>query len=172
MTDGASRMDEETITFTSRYSRAKCLTAAWRFWQRRMGRRYLLEVVIGAGLIVFAAQGPYRWLEVALWIAVGLFTVLGAGVFVLHWTRALAGLAALDPPESTWLLSERFIGQRSNLGETAIGWEQLHEAWVFPEVWLLFWGRDVYSAIPTDSLPSEAQQLIRRRLKETGGRVR
>ena len=28
MTDGASRMDEETITFTSRYSRAKCLTAA------------------------------------------------------------------------------------------------------------------------------------------------
>lgn len=165
-------MSEEAITFTSRYDRRKCLMAAWRFWQRRMGKRYFLELVIGSGLIVFATQGPYRWLEIALWIAVGLFAALGAGVFLLHWQRALAGLAALAPPESTWILSESFIGQRSNLGESAIGWEQLHEVWCFPEVWLLFWGRDVYSAVPTDGLPREAQELIRRRVRETAGRVR
>ena len=39
-------------------------------------------------------------------------------------------------------------------------------------LWLLIWGKDVYSTIPIGQLPLDARKLIERRVKETGGRVR
>jgi hypothetical protein len=160
------------IVFTVRYSREHCLASAWRYWQRRLGYRYALELVIGAGLLVLATQGPYRWLEVALMVAVGIFALLGAGIFFVHWLRGLQGLAALDPPVSTWTLTEEFIAQKSSLGESAIAWKALIEVWRFPDLWLLVWGRDVFSTIPIAQLPPAARQMIERRVKEAGGRLR
>lgn len=165
-------MADDAIVFTVRYDRRLCLVTAWRYWQRRLGTRYALELAIGSGLIVLAAQGPYRWIEVALWIAVGVFAVLGAGLFVIHWRRAVWGLEILDPPESTWVLSPETISQRSSLGESAIGWNGVMELWRFPEVWIFIWGRDVYSTIPVAQFPLEARQFAERRVRDTGGRVR
>jgi hypothetical protein len=162
----------EPVTFTVRYTKDHCLATAWRYWQRRLGYRYALELTIGAGLLVLATQGPYRWLEIALMVAVGIFALLGAGLFFVHWLRGLQSLAALRPPTSTWTLTEEFVGQRSSLGESAIAWSALREVWRFPDLWLLVWGRDVFSTIPLDQLPREARQLIERRVKETGGIVR
>jgi hypothetical protein len=128
--------------------------------------------VIGAGLLVLSTQGPYRWIEVALMVAVGVFAFLGAAIFFLHWRRAVAGLAILDPPESTWILTEEAVAQRSSLGESAIAWEALLEVWRFDNLWLLVWGKDVYSTIPIGQLPRAAREMIERRVKETGGRLR
>ena len=100
-------MADEPIVFTVRYTKEHCLATAWRYWQRRLGYRYALELAIGAGLLVLATQGPYRWLEVALMVAVGVFAVLGAAIFFIHWLRALATASqVLDPPQSTWTLTE------------------------------------------------------------------
>jgi hypothetical protein len=161
-----------TVVFTVRYTKDHCLASAWRYWQRRLGYRYALELAIGTGLIVLATQGPYRWLEVALMVAVGLFALVGAAIFFLHWQRALAGLRLLAPPQSTWTLTEEAVGQESSLGKSAIAWEALHEVWRFDDLWLLVWGKDVYSSIPVAQLPRDARRLIERRVKETGGRVR
>ncbi len=165
-------MAGDPIVFTVRYTPGHCLATAWRYWQRRLGYRYALELAIGSGLLVLATQGPYRWIEVALMVAVGVFAVLGAGLFLIHWYRAVAGLKALSPPTSTWTLTEEAVMQASSLGESAIGWEGLREVWRFPDLWLLVWGRDVYSTIPVAQLPREARQLIERRVKETGGAIR
>ena len=153
-------MAGEPVVFTVRYTKEHCLATAWRYWQKRLGYRYALELAIGTGLLVLATQGPYRWIEVALMVAVGIFAVLGAG------------LAALTPPTSTWTLTEDGIIQASSLGESAIAWERLPEVWRFPELWLLIWGRDVYSTIPVAQMPREARQMIERRVKETGGVLR
>ncbi|HEX4944622.1 MAG TPA: YcxB family protein [Usitatibacteraceae bacterium] len=158
-------MTPETVVFTVRYTKDHCLATAWRYWQRRLGYRYALELAIGSGLLVLATQGPYRWLEIALMVAVGFFAILGAVIFFLHWHRALVGLRALDPPESTWTLTEEAIAQKSSLGESAIGWEALIEVWRFDDLWILIWGRDVYSSIPSAQLPREARQMIERRAK-------
>ena len=165
-------MADEPIVFTVRYTRESCWISALRYWQRRLGTRYAIEVVIGVGLIALATQGPYRWLEIALWVAVSFFVVLGAAILVIHWRRALAGLAMLDPPESTWRLTDETIGQKSSLGESAIRWEGLVELWKFDDVWLLIWGRDVYSTIPVNQFPRVARHFIERKLKETGARIR
>jgi hypothetical protein len=165
-------MAGEPIVFTVRYTREHCLAAAWRYWQRRLGFRYALELAIGAGLLVLATQGPYRWLEVALMIAVGLFALVGAAYFLIHWLRALQGLAALDPPESTWTLTEDAIAQKSSLGESAIAWPSLLGVWRFPDLWILVWGKDVYSTIPAANLPRDARALIERRARETGAVVK
>jgi hypothetical protein len=165
-------MAGDAIEFTVRYSRDHCLATAWRYWQRRLGYRYALELAIGAGLLVLATQGPYRWIEVALMVAVGIFAFLGAAIFVIHWLRGLQGLAALDPPTSTWTLTEECIAQRSSLGESAIAWERLPEVWRFPDLWLLIWGRDVFSTLPTAQLPPEARRMIERKVKAAGGVVR
>ena len=164
-------MAEPQVVFTIRYTEAHCLAAAWRYWQRRLGKRYALELAIGAGLYLLARQGPYRWIEVALLIVVGVFALVGLGVFLLHWQRARFGLKALVPPQSTWLLSESSIAQQSSLGESAIPWNAVQQLWLFPDVWLLIWGRDVYSTLPTNQLPAEARELIRRRVREAGGKV-
>lgn len=164
-------MAEGLVVFTVRYTEGHCLASAWRYWQRRLGKRYALELAIGAGLYVLARQGPYRWVEVALLIVVGVFALVGAGVFLLHWQRARLGLKALDPPQSTWLLTESSIAQRSNLGESAIAWSAVQQLWQFPDLWLLIWGRDVYSTLPTDQLPAEARDYIRRHVQEAGGKV-
>ena len=165
-------MADEPIVFTVRYSKDHCLAAAWRYWQRRLGFRYVLELSIGSGLLVLATQGPYRWLEIALMVAVGVFAVLGAAIFFIHWQRALAGLRVLDPPQSTWTLTEAAIAQKSNLGESAIAWESLLGVWRFPDLWILVWGKDVYSTIPTAQLPRDARAMIERRAKETGAVVK
>jgi hypothetical protein len=161
-----------SLSFTVRYTKDHCLASAWRYWQRRLGKRYALELVIGVGLLVLSGQGPYRWLEVALMIAVGAFAFLGAAIFFLHWYRARQGLASLDPPESRWVLTEEAIAQKSSLGESAIGWPALREVWRFDDLWLLVWGKDIYSTIPIGQLPRNARALIERRVKEAGGRVR
>ncbi len=54
----------------------------------------------------------------------------------------------LDPPESTWTLTEESIAQKSSLGESAIAWPSLLGVWRFPDLWILVWGKDVYSTIP------------------------
>ena len=160
------------VVFTVRYTKDHCLATAWRYWQKKLGYRYVLELAIGSGLLVLATQGSYQWLEIALMVAVGLFALLGASIFLIHWQRALLGLRALDPPESTWTLTEEAIAQKSSLGESAIAWEALLEVWRFENLWLLVWGKDVYSTIPIGQLPRAARELIERRVKETGGRVR
>jgi len=160
------------VTFTVRYTRDHCLASAWRYWQKRLGYRYALELAIGLGLLALATRGPYRWLEIALMVAVGIFALLGAAIFFLHWLRALQGLRALSPPESTWTLTEEAIAQKSNLGESAIAWQALREVWRFENLWLLVWGRDLYSTIPIGQLPPAARKMIERRVKETGGRLR
>ena len=165
-------MPEATVTFTVRYTEAHCLASAWRYWQRRLGMRYALELAIGSGLYVLARQGPYRWIEVALLVVVGIFALVGAGVFLLHWQRARLGLKALNPPLSTWVLSEATVAQRSSLGESAIPWGSVQELWQFPDLWLLIWGRDVYSTLPAEQLPYDAREMIRRRVSESGGRIR
>lgn len=165
-------MADEPITFTVRYSRESCWISALRYWQRRLGMRYAIELVIGIGLIVLATQGPYRWLETALLVVVSLFGLLGAGILWIHWRRALGGLAALDPPESEWLLTEEAIGQKSSLGESAIAWRGLIELWKFEDVWLLIWGRDVYSTIPVAQFPPHARRYVERKVKEAGGKIR
>jgi hypothetical protein len=162
----------EAIVFTVRYSKDHCLAAAWRYWQRRLGYRYALELAIGTGLLVLATQGPYRWLEIALMIAVGVFALVGAAYFFIHWLRALQGLASLNPPVSTWTLTEEFIGQRSSLGESALAWPGLLGVWRFPDLWILVWGKDVYSSIPAAQLPREARAMIERRARETGAVVK
>lgn len=165
-------MADEPIVFTVRYTRRSCWISALRYWQRRLGTRYAIELVIGIGLIVLATQGPYRWLEIAITIAVSIFGLLGAGLLLIHWRRAVAGLEALSPPESTWILTEASVGQKSSLGETAIAWTSLAELWKFEDVWLLIWGRDVYSTIPVAQFPRQARQFVERRVRESGGRVR
>ena len=162
----------QPIVFTVRYTKEHCLASAWRFWQRRVGYRYALELVIGVGLLLLATQGPYRWLEIALMVAVGIFAFLGAAVFFLHRLRARQGLAALHPPESTWTLTEEFIGQKSSLGESALAWPSLLGLWRFDDLWILVWGKDVYSTIPTVQLPREARAMIERRARETGAVVK
>ncbi len=162
----------EPVTFTVRYSRQHCFATAVRYWQRRLGYRYVLELAIGAGLYVLATQGPYRWIEIALLVVVGVFALVGAGIFFLHWQRALLGLKALDPPTSTWTFTEEAIAQKSSLGESAIAWENLLEAWRFPDLWILIWGRDVYSTIPAAQFPRDAIAILERRLRDTGARIR
>jgi hypothetical protein len=159
------------IVFTVRYTKEHCLAAAWRYWQKRLGYRYALELAIGTGLLVLATQGPYRWIEVALMVVVGLFAIVGAGVFFVHWQRALLNLKALHPPESTWTLTEETIAQKSSLGESAIAWDSLLGLWRFDDLWILVWGKDVYSTIPTAQFPRPARELVERRVRETGGKV-
>ena len=67
----------DPVVYTVRYTKEHCLASAWRFWQRRVGYRYALELVIGVGLLMLATQGPYRWLEIALMVAVGIFVPAG-----------------------------------------------------------------------------------------------
>jgi hypothetical protein len=165
-------MSAAPVVFTVRYTKDHCLAAAWRYWQRRLGWRYALELALGVGLLLLATQGPYRWLEIAIMVAVGLFAVVGAAVFFLHWARALQGLAALEPPTSTWTLTEDAIAQASSRGESAVGWAALREVWRFDDLWLLVWGRDVYSTIPFGQLPRVARAMIERRVKDSGGKVR
>jgi hypothetical protein len=162
-------MADEPIVFTVRYTRGSCFRSALRYCQRRLGWRFAIELLIGIGLIALATQGPYRWLEIALWVVVSIFALLGAGTFLVHWLRALAGLKALSPPQSTWRLTEASIGQESNLGETAIAWDALAGLWKFDDVWLLIWGRDVYSTIPVAQFPREARQFMERKVRDTGG---
>jgi len=167
----ADKKMPEPVVFTVRYTRDHCLATAWRYWQKRLGYRYALELAIGSGLLVLATQGPYRWIEIALMVAVGIFAFVGAAIFFIHWYRALLGLRALDPPESTWTLTEDSIAQKSSLGESAIAWEALLDVWRFDNLWLLVWGKDVYSTIPIEQLPRTARAMIERRVTETGERV-
>ena len=63
------------------------------------------------------------------------------------------------------------VSTRSDLGASEIKWKLVKKAWAFPEVWLLFVTNNQYITLPTKDLGSEAEQFIRQKIEESGGRV-
>lgn len=154
---------------TAEYTEALVKTATRRFIGKFLGWDYLaVWLVMLAVFIVLFALGQRGWLVGAL----GMLIALSAGLAVMVWItfhrRALGTFRKMTTPVATFTFEDDSIAVASDLSTGTLKWTAIQKLWCFPEAWLLFVAKGVYSTLPTACLTAEVQQFIIEKLVKQG----
>jgi hypothetical protein len=154
------------------YTETLVKTATRRFICKFLGWDYVaMCMVMLVASIVLLALGRRDWLVGAL----GMLTVLSTGMAVMLWLtfhrRALATLRKMTTPAATFTFDDDGIAVFSDLSTGMLKWRAVQKVWCFPEVWLLFVDKGVYSTLPTACLTDAVKTFIIERLKEQGTKI-
>ena len=157
---------------TAEYTEALVKTATRRFIRKFLGWDYLaMWLVMLAAFIFLVALGQRGWPVGAL----GMLIVLSAGVAVMVWVtfhrRALGALRKMATPAATFVFDDDGIAVASDLSTGTLKWRTVQKVWCFPEAWLLFVAKGVYSTLPTACLSDEVKGFIVAKLKEHGAKI-
>ena len=154
------------------YTEAVVKTATRRFIGKFLGWDYLIvwEVMLVA-FVVLLTFGERGWLVGAL----GMLIVLSAAVAVMVWVtfhrRALGTFRKMTNPVANFTFDDDGIAVSSELSTGTLKWQAVQKLWCFPEAWLLFVAKGVYSTLPTACLTPEVQQFIVEKLKNQGTKI-
>lgn len=157
---------------TAEYTEALVKTVTRHFIHKFLGWDYLaVWVVMLAAFIVLLSLEPQGWLVGAL----GMLIILSAGVAVVVWVtfhcRALGTVRKMTNPVSTFTFDDDGIAVSSDLSTGTLKWLAIQKVWCFPEAWLLFVAKGVYSTLPTVCLIEEVKRFIVEKLKEQGTKI-
>lgn len=154
------------------YTEALVKTVTRRFIHKFLGWDYIaVWLVTLASFVVLLALGQRDWLVGAL----GTLLLLSAGVAVIVWVtfhrRALVTFRKMRTPVATFTFDDDGIAVSSDLSTGTLKWQAVQNLWCFPEAWLLFVAKGVYSTLPTACLTEDVKQFIIAKLKEQGTRI-
>lgn len=125
------------------------------------------DAIIGILVAFFAlgaylgADGDWRLCAVLGSVSIG-FVILIISMGFLYVRSSAAKFRAMRDPKVRWRFTEETLGTRSDLGSSEISWRMISDVWCFPEVWLIFFGKQGYgySTLPTVGLNGELKDFI------------
>lgn len=157
---------------TAQYSEALVKTVTRRFLAKFFGWGYLIAcLVVLAGVIVLVALGQRGWFVGALGAVAVVAVLVAVRAWVVFHRRALGTLRRMNNPVATFTFDDDGIAVSSDLSTGTLKWQAVHKLWCFPEAWLLFVAKGVYSTLPTACLTEEVKHLIVHKLKEQGTEI-
>ena len=156
-------MMEQDTEITVEYTEAIIRNAAKRFLVRFAVR----DTIIGILFALFSL-GAYLgtdvdWRLCAVLGGVGIgFVILMISLGFFYIRSSAAKFRAMRDPKVRWRFTHVTLGTRSELGSTEISWRMISDVWCFPEVWLVFFGKQGYgySTLPTAGLNIELKEFI------------
>ncbi len=96
-----------------------------------------------------------------------------AGVLYFAFlNRSLAKLRKLPSKTVHYVFTETQVESTHDLGESKYSWKIIERVWRFPEVWLLFYGRNAFFTLPVDAASREALTFIEEQVKRHGGKIK
>ena len=157
---------------TAQYTEALVKTATRRFIRKFLGWDYFVVwLIMFAGVIVLLALEQRGWQVGALGALVALSAVVAVTVWVRCHRRALGTLRKMQNPQATFTFDDDGITVSSELSSGTLKWQAVQKLWCFPEAWLIFLDKGVYSTLPTACLTEEVKQFITQKLKEQGTKI-
>lgn len=157
---------------TVEYSEELIKTATRRFLAKLLGWDYLVAwLVMLAALIVLLCLGQRGWFVGALGAVLVIAALVAVMVWVVFHRRALTTLRRMETPKALFVFDDDGIAVTSDLSSGNLKWQAIQKLWCFPEAWLLFFAKGVYSTLPTGCLTDEIKQFIVGKLKEQGTRI-
>lgn len=154
---------------TAEYTEALVKTATRRFLAKLLGWDYLVAwLVILSAVVVLVVLGQRGWLVGALGAVLMIGALVAGIVRVVAHRRALGTLRKMNNPVATFTFDDVGICVSSDLSTGTLKWQAVEKLWCFPEAWLLFIGKGVYSTLPTACLTEEVKQFIVEKLKGQG----
>jgi hypothetical protein len=159
---------EITVTYTESLVR----TATRRFLVKFLGWDYLavcLLMLICLGVLV--ALGQRGWFVGAAGAVLALAILVAVSVIIGYHRRATSALRKMRTPQAKWVFDDDGIAVESDVSAGRAKWRAIEKLWCFPEVWLLFVARGVYSTLPVDALSEETKAFILHKLQEAGAKI-
>ena len=154
------------------YSEVLVRTATRRYLVKFLGWKNLIVWLVGlAALIILLAQGQRDWFVGVLGAVLVFMALVAVMVCVVFHRRALGTLRRMGKPVATFTFDDSGIGIASNLSTGTVKWQAVQKLWCFPEAWLLFFAKGVYSTIPTACLTGETKNFIVKKLQEQGTKI-
>ena len=156
---------------TLEYTEPLLRSAAFAFWRRTVGTRFLVALALLACFLAFLLwRGDRSWFvgAYAAFLFLGLTFVLL--VYVVHMRNALSKLRRMGAPVAQLSLEEASFTISSGLGSTTLPWSAVSEVWRYPSFWLLLFSKAQFVTIPLASVPEEAQAFLLGRVSAAGGK--
>ncbi len=157
---------------TAEYTEALIKTATRRFLIKFLGWDYLVAwLIMLAALSLLLALGRRGWFVGALGAVLVIAALVAVTVWVVSYRRSLGTLRKMTKPIATFTFDDEGIAVSSDLSTGTLKWQAVQKLWCFPEAWLVFIAKGVYSTIPTACLTEDAMQFIVSKLKEQGTKI-
>ena len=159
---------EITVTYTESLVR----TATRRFLMKLLGWDYLAVCLLMlAGLGVLVALGQRGWFVGAVGAVLALAVLVAASTTIAYHRRATSALRKMKTPQAKWVFDDEGIAVESDVSAGRVKWRAIEKLWCFPDVWLLFVAKGVYSTLPANDLPDETKAFILNKLQEAGAKI-
>ncbi|HEY3413067.1 MAG TPA: YcxB family protein [Armatimonadota bacterium] len=161
-------------TFCVTYSPQLVRSATGHFWRRRGGARDLLiGSVLTATFVTYAIiTGDRSTSTVILTALFGINTVIPVLRYHVYLSGATEKLRKMGSPEAYVQIIDDYIAVRAASGAAELPWTSIEHVWSFPDVWLIFIGRDNYFTLPAAPMDEEAKAFIRQMVTDHGGKFR
>jgi hypothetical protein len=121
--------------------------------------------------VYLLAVGEYDWLTGVFGSLLGLTTVFVVAFSIACYRRMLAAFRKMKTPRAQWVFDDAGISVQSDMSTGSIRWPIVERLWRFPEVWLFFVAKGVYSTLPVSCLSEELQAFILQKAQEAGTRI-
>ncbi len=157
---------------TVTYTEALIRRAIFRYWVRFISWHGFALIGVCSALCVWAVfwQSDVRVIlgSIALWVVVA---AIAAGVYVAYAGRSLSKFRRMNDPTVEVTISDDEFRMKTSLSDAAVKWRAIGAIWRFPEAWLLFTGKNAFTALPIDTISTEDRELMCSKVRENGGRV-
>ena len=158
--------------FTVHYTEPMVRTAVGRFWRRALGWKFVLAVLVMAGIVGFrVSQGDRSWYVGMLGTVAALGVLVGVVGYFAQYRRAMGSFRRLSGGAATFTISDRALRMSSEIGSTEFSWNAIQQLWRYPDVWLLVFSRNMFATMPLAEVSSPTLELIERSVSAAGGRV-
>jgi hypothetical protein len=157
---------------TLHYNETILRRAVFCFWRRSVGWPIFIVPPLLAYL-VFALQRGQRGWPVGV-VATVLLVVIAMPVmvYVVHFRNTMQKFRDLGEPLATLSFDDQSFTLSSAQGSSTLRWAAVTEVWTFDTVWLLLFSKAHFVTLPLADLPLEMQQLIKKNVLASGGKVR
>ena len=155
-----------------RFDEATCRAAVARYWQGQFGWRTIIELSIGAVILIVAATYSKGWLTGALGAVVFMYAALSLYAYVYQRKRILDLYRMMNDPEVRWTLNENSLATKSSVGYSEMPWSSITELWKFSDLWLLFLARNAFITLPLNGVSDDAKAFLESKIASPQGKVR
>ena len=161
-------MEEVILTYTEDLLKK----AVRSFWWRTIGPVFIaVLVLLLIATIYFISNGERSWIVGVLSSAIGIGILFPAILYINHYRNTLEKFKELGGTDSTLRLNSDSFEIESSIGKSSLNWSNVKELWQFSEYWLVFLSKAQFFTLPVSCLSPQAQELIKNRIKEAGGKI-
>ena len=154
------------------YSEDLLRRVVWKFWLRVIGPTgFIATALLAVGVIYFLLVGDRTWFSGFLLAVLVLALAIGYLSYRNYLTQSLDKLKQMGSLSADMTFKDDGLVVESGMGRSEIPWRIIERAWIYPNYWLIFVGKNNFFTIPMAAIGDELQHFLRQKLQEIGAKI-